>query len=175
MGYFKGLTSSSFKIMPDGRRLFFPWGVLGAGYAIASEQDYLRLQRQLKGYMIVSLVLIIIAPYLVEGYVGTAVIAGFLVAFYGLWMWNLLPRLTDSGEGLSLRESMNTQARAFGPTMLLFLEISALAFVGCGILMVVVDPGQWLAALGVISFFGLCAAMFTRMLMLRQRSAGDRR
>jgi hypothetical protein len=175
MGYFNGLTSSSFKIMPDGRRLFFPWGILGSGYAIASEQDYLRLHRQLKGYMIVSLVLIIISPNLFEGYVGTGVIAGLLMAFYGVWMWHLLPRLTNSGERLSLRETMTTQTQALGPTVLWLLEISTLAFVGCGILMVVVDPSQWLAALGVITFFGLCAAVFTRMLMIRRRSAGDGR
>jgi hypothetical protein len=29
MGSFEGLTSSSFKIARDGRRLFFTWGVLG--------------------------------------------------------------------------------------------------------------------------------------------------
>ncbi len=34
MGYFDGLTSGSFKTAEDGRRLFFPWGVLGSGYAL---------------------------------------------------------------------------------------------------------------------------------------------
>ena len=173
MGYFKGLTSSSFKVMPDGRRVFFPWGVLGSGYAVASEQDYLRLQRQIKGYLIVSLVLIIIAPNLFKGYVGTVMITGLLLAFYGVWMWHLLPRLTNSGERLTLRESMTTQKQALGPTMLWLLELGSVAFVGCGILMIVVDPGQWLPALGVVTFFGLCTAVFTWQLMLRRPSASD--
>ena len=43
MGYFDALTSSYFKTTPDGRKLFFPWGVLGRGYTIDSEQDYERL------------------------------------------------------------------------------------------------------------------------------------
>jgi hypothetical protein len=30
MGYFDGLASGSFKTSQDGRRLFFPWGVLGS-------------------------------------------------------------------------------------------------------------------------------------------------
>jgi hypothetical protein len=175
MGYFNGLTSGSFKIAPDGRRLFFPWGVLGSGYAIASEQDYQRLRRQVKVYMIVTLVLVIIAPNLYEGYVGTAVIAGLLVTFYLVWMWRLLPRLTNSGERLSLQESMTTQARAHGPTVLWLLEIVAFAFVGCGILMFVVDPNHWLGALAVTMFFGLCAAKITRMLMLQRRSGNDGR
>ena len=58
MGYFDGLTSGSFKTAQDGRRLFFPWGVLGSGYAIASEQDYQRLRRQVKAYMVAMLVLV---------------------------------------------------------------------------------------------------------------------
>ena len=45
MGYFDALTSGYFKTAPDGRKLFFPWGVLGRGYAIDSEQDYERLRR----------------------------------------------------------------------------------------------------------------------------------
>ena len=68
MGYFDGLISGSFKTTQDGRRLFFPWGVLGSGYSIASERDYQRLRQQVKGYMIVSLVLII-ASGSFEGYV----------------------------------------------------------------------------------------------------------
>jgi hypothetical protein len=36
MGYFDALTSNAFKTAPDGRKLFFPWGVLGRGYVLAS-------------------------------------------------------------------------------------------------------------------------------------------
>lgn len=81
MGYFDGLTSGSFKTTQDGRRLFFPWGVLGSGYSIATEQDYQRLRQQVKGYMIVSLVLII-ATGSFEGYVVPVVVAALLVTLY---------------------------------------------------------------------------------------------
>jgi hypothetical protein len=59
MGYFDALTSGYFKTAPDGRKLFFPWGVLGRGYTINSEPDYERLRRQVKAYTVVSLVLIV--------------------------------------------------------------------------------------------------------------------
>jgi hypothetical protein len=39
------LTNSSFKTTKDGRRFFFPWGVLGRGYLIPNEQDFDRLRR----------------------------------------------------------------------------------------------------------------------------------
>jgi hypothetical protein len=47
--------------------LFFPWGVLGRGYTIDSEQDYERLRRQVKAYTIVSLVLIVGVQASTEG------------------------------------------------------------------------------------------------------------
>jgi hypothetical protein len=59
MGYFDALTSGYCKTAPDGRKLFFPRGVLGRAYAIDSQQDYERLRRQVKTYTIVSLVLIV--------------------------------------------------------------------------------------------------------------------
>ena len=171
MGYFDGLTSGSFKTTQDGRRLFFPWGVLGRGYSIVTEQDYLRLRRQVKGYMIVSLVLIIASqPF--GGYLVLVAVAAPLIAFYFAWMWYLLRRLANSGERLSLQESMTSQAHGHGLVVLWLLEIAALAFVGCGILMLVVDPRQWLIALTSIVFFGLGAAKIAFMLVLRRRTAG---
>ena len=90
MGYFDAMTKGCFKTAQDGRNLFFPWGVLGRGYTVASEQDYLRLQRQFKIYMIVSLVLVIGAGSL-ERYFASAVILSLLLGFYLVWMWYWLP------------------------------------------------------------------------------------
>ena len=98
MGYFDALTSRCFKTAQDGRKLFFPWGVWGRGYAVASEQDYERLRRQVKAYMVASLVPIIGAAAL-QAYVGALVIGVLLVAFYLVWMRFLLPGLLPSDEG----------------------------------------------------------------------------
>ena len=111
MGYFDALTSGYFKTAPDGRKLFFPWGVLGRGYAIDSEQDYERLRRQVKAYTIVSLVLIVAVTAL-QAYVGAVVIGALLIAFYLGWMRYLLRGLYPSDERLSLQDSMTSQARA---------------------------------------------------------------
>jgi hypothetical protein len=174
MGYFDGLTSGSFKTTQDGRRLFFPWGVLGRGYSLASEQDYRRLRQQVKGYMIVSLVLII-ASGSFEGYVVSVGVVALLMTLYLAWMWYLLPRLKVSGERMSLQESMTAQAHAHDVVVLWLLEIVAFAFVGCGIFIFVVDSSHWLVALTSTIFFGLCAAKITRMLVLRRRTAGVER
>ena len=55
MGYFDALTSSAFKTADDGGKLFFPWGTLGRGYVLGSDEDYLRLRRQIKIFMIAAL------------------------------------------------------------------------------------------------------------------------
>jgi hypothetical protein len=170
MGYFDGLTSGSFKTTEDGRRLFFPWGVLGGGYAIASEQDYQRLRRQVKTYMVVTLVAVI-ASGMYEPYRAPLAAAALLVCFYLIWMWRVLPRMERSDEKLSLQESMTSQARAHGPVVLWVLEIACIVFVMSGIAMLVFDPGSRLTALFCTAFFGLCAAKIARLLVLRRRMA----
>jgi hypothetical protein len=165
MGYFDALTSSAFKTTEDGRRLFFPWGVLGRGYVL-TERQYEKLRGQVKIYMIVTLVLVIAVVVLKE-YLATAVVVAFLIGFYLIWMKFVLADLQPSEERLSLEESMTSQAITHNPVMLWFLTILSFAFVAAGVLILIVDPASWLIALGGIVFFGLCALMMTRMLMLR--------
>ena len=170
MGYFDALTSSYFKVAQDGRKLFFPWGVLGRGYVIASEQDYNRLRTQLKVYTIVALVLIIATAGL-QRYLGALAVGAALIGCYLIWLPFLLRGLQPSDERLSLNESLAAQARAHGTAGLWLLEAAALAFVIAGIVVLVLDPDNWFVALAGILFFGLCAAVFTRMLMLRHRGS----
>ena len=167
---FDGLTSGSFKATQDGRRFFFPWGVLGSGYTIATEQNYRRLRQQVKAYMVVTLVLVI-ASGIYEPYRAPLAAAALLVAFYLAWMWRVLPHMERSDEKLSLQESMTTQARAHGPVVLWLLEIASIVFVISGIAIFVFDPGSRLTALFCTAFFGLCAAKIARLLMLRHRTS----
>jgi Ca2+/Na+ antiporter len=169
MGYLDALTSSYFKTAQDGRKLFFPWGIWGRGYAVDSQQHYERLQRKLKAYTLVSLVLIIAAAASQE-YVAALGVAALLIVFYVVWSRYLLRGLQPSDETLSLQESMRSQARAHSAVALWLLEIGALAFVGCGILILVIDPGNWLIAVGAIVFFGVCAGIFMGMLVLRRHA-----
>ena len=173
MGYFDGLTSGSFKTAEDGRRLFFPWGVLGSGYAIASEQGYQRLRQQVKAYMVVTLVLVI-ASGMYEPYRAPLAAAALLVCFYLVWMWRVLPRLQRSDEKLSLQESMTSQAEAHGAVVLWVLEIASIVFVIAGIAMLIFDPGSRLTALFCTAFFGLCAAKIARLIVLRHRMEATR-
>ena len=170
MGYFDGLASGSFKTTEDGRKFFFPWGVLGGGYTIATEQDYQRLRRQVKTYLVVVLAAVILSG-MYDPYRAPLATAAVLVCFYCAWMWRALPRMERSGEELSLKESMTTQARAHGPLVLWTLEIASIIFVMSGIGTLVFDPGSRLMGLFCTAFFGLCAAKIGRLLVLRRRMA----
>ena len=169
MGYFDALTSGAFKTAKDGRRLFFPWGVLGRGYVLASEQDYERLHRQIKIFMIVALVLIV-GTMTAQLYVGAAITV-LLMAGYVVWTMYVLRGLQPSDEGLSLEESMTSQALTHNAGFLWAAAIGSFLFVAVGILMLIFAPDQWLIALASIIFFGLCAASIARMLVLRYRRA----
>ena len=79
-------------------------------------------------------------------------------------------RLTSSSdERLSLQESMTSQARAYSAARLWRLEIAALTFEGVGIAIIVFDPSNRVIAFSSIVFFGVCAALIARMLLLRRR------
>ncbi len=169
MGFFDALTRGTFKTGQDGRKLFFPWGVLGRGYIIDNEQDYQRLRWQIKAYMIVSLVLIIGVGSFVSNLVSVA-ITGLLIGFYLIWMLFLLGHLNRSNEKMSLRESTAFQAQAHSLVVLWLLEMSAISLVGVGIVLVVIDPDDRLVGLASLVFFGLCTAKITYMLAVRYRT-----
>ena len=169
-GYFNALTAGYFKTAADGRRFFFPWGAMGRGYAIPSEQRYESMHRQLKIYMIASLVLII-APIAAQFFITGFSIAAALIVFYLAWVPYLLRGLEPSEERMSVRENMVTQARTHNAGTLWALEIIAIVFVVTGIAMLIFDPKQWFVALFGIVFFGFCAIVIGRMIMLRRREA----
>lgn len=170
MGYFDAIASSSFKTLPDGRRLFFPWGVLGRGYAISSEAYYERLRRQVKTYTAVSLV-IIIGVMTVQQYLWGFAAAGLLMVAYAGWASFQLRALQPTGERLSYRESLSTQAHLHNKTVLWLMEGVSLVYVAGGLIILRAQPDMWMVAVAVIVFFGACAVAIARMLILRSRQA----
>ncbi len=47
-GYFDGSASALFKKTEDGRVIFYPWGVLGSGYEIPTDQRYREIRQFVK-------------------------------------------------------------------------------------------------------------------------------
>lgn len=168
MGYFDALTSSAFKTTPDGRKLFFPWGALGRGYEIGPEQDYETLRRRIKLWTIVGLALILVTSQLL-GFLASFIVTAAMLALYLGWMQFLLRSLRPSDERLTIWESMTTQARAQSPLLLWTCLIASIAFVVGSLFILIVTPDKWPVAIAGIVFFGVGAAVFGFMLVLRQQ------
>lgn len=167
-GYFNALTSGYFKTAADGGKLFFPWGIWGRGYVIPSDEQYERMHGMLKIYMIVSLVLIIgtiAAGYLL---VGVAIAAACML-FYAAWVPSLKRGFAPSEERMTMRGNMATQARIHHAGVLWAMEIMSILFVASGVGMLIFQPKQWFLAILPIVFFGYCAVIIGRMIMLRRR------
>ncbi|MBB4359371.1 hypothetical protein GGD65_000369 [Bradyrhizobium sp. CIR18] len=178
-GYFEKWSSGGFKTTEDGRRLFFPWGPNRRGYSIASEEDYQRLREQMKAYQIAAMIttfFAILVLYYVAGYVlWTLIVAGLICSLinltsYRVWMWRLLPRLQATEEQLSRQESMTSLARAYGEEALWRLQFGSIAMAGLSALLLFGEPASKILALVGIAFFGFCAIVFRRMVMLEQQS-----
>jgi hypothetical protein len=167
--YFDGIVSANFKTTPDGQRLFFPWGIWGRGYVIASEDDYKRLHGQLKIFMIVALV-VIIGTIAVGWYLAGIALAVALTAMQVLWGYVLTRSMQPSEERLTYRENEANVARTFGPGILKALLVVSLVFVALGLLMLIVMPRDWYFGLITIVFFGFCAVQFVRMLRARRQA-----
>jgi hypothetical protein len=172
-GYFNALTSTYFKVTDDGRKLFFPWGAAGRGYAIPSDEQYRRLHRQIKIFQVVSLVAILAAA-VAQQFLGAFVIATLSLAFHVVWVRRLVRGLPASAERLTQQESMITMARTHGAFGLWLVLIIALVFVAAGIVILIFEPHKWLVTLAGTAFFGACAALAVRMIVLRRRAVAGR-
>ena len=155
--YFDALLRNSFNTAPDGRRLFFPWGVMGRAYVIGSEFDYARLRRQIKIGLIVMLGLVIISELALPRYfLGFMVVA--LIPLNVDWMQYLLRGLASPAERLSPQESLTLRVRMWSPESRRWRTIGSIAFVALGVILLAVDPASnWPLATVTIIFFGFCA------------------
>lgn len=168
MGYFKTTA--------DGRQLYFPWGYWGKGYLIASEADNARVRGWRKIFVLVACVLIVAALIFQNrnSFTPYSIAIGYIAA-YAVWTRFAVAGLAPTQEKMSAREIMATHPRLYSPLLLWPLEIAALIFVLGGLAVLIMDPSDWPTALGAIVFFGLCAASFAYMLVVRaslRRSGG---
>jgi hypothetical protein len=173
VGYFDGLTSGSFKTTASGQRLFFPWGSLGRGYRIESEERFQQLRRQVKTYLMVSLPLTvaIVVSRDALGLAAVAALVAVLIVGYAIWAVAQCRQLATSEERLTYGESVANQARAHNTVMLWALEIASLLFVALGVVIVVAAPEQRILGVVTIAFFGFAAAMGLRMIRIKRSAA----
>lgn len=161
MSYFDGLTDGIFKTDTQGRKVFYPWGVLGKGYVTRDEAHYESLRSKIKYTYIIMLPAIIIG----QSVFGWKVTMAFAVV-YTLWYIVMLKLwvagLEVSGEKLTISESRKNSAKSHSRGALIFFVIVSVFFVLLGLLVALAGK-VWLGLL-TSGFFGLCGLMIFQML-----------
>jgi hypothetical protein len=166
------LTTSVMKTGADGRKIFYPWGIYRSGYVFPTNDAYERLNDLLKIYIVISLAFIL-PPAATGSYFAVTAMILLSVAFYSIWMRFELPRLEPTQEKLTFRLSFTNFARLL-PGWLIWLElIGCLVFVACGMLVLIIQPGQWMMTLAGIVFFGAGVVLSAVTLVLRRRRAPE--
>jgi hypothetical protein len=157
MGFFDELNSSPITTMPDGQRMFFPYGNWGRGYIIPTQQDYDRLQRLIGIYTVVALALGLGAAAVSEFWL--LVVGAGLMGFYLLWVRIVLDGMIRTEETITFSEVMAPHARMHDAvtqsTMLVIC--SFLVVIGIGLL--AYDLRLAIVALPTILLFGAGAAL----------------
>ena len=172
MSYFDGHTSSCFRQSADGRHIFYPWGALGRGYFISSDQELKQLKRGVKTYFVLGFGLIILVfPFLIiQGYpTEYALYVAPVILPYILWIVVRCRQMQRADVRLTIREGLENSAQARSWVVLLLLEIVSILFVLGGAHLLITKPDEWLVGLAVIAGFGTCTAIYTFMLNSKWR------
>lgn len=168
MGYFDALCSGDFKTTEDGQKIFYPWGIIGPGYIIPSELNFNRLRLGIKIYWALAL------PFAVTAYAWRNFplypITILLILFitYHLWAWIHCRGTRKSEVKYTLKEARDNQTRSLSVRYLWFVLALMLPFAAICIIMLIVDPGQWLIAVPGIVFFGGLITITVKMLIAKR-------
>lgn len=166
-GFFVAWSEGLFKVDAQGRQLFFPWGVLGRGYVVPSGPERERLvnaqDRLSKLSLIATIVLLtLVRPPLLALLVLPPFYLGYLV-----WVRRTTRGWPPAGERLSMSEALSAQSRALSRPLLWTLLLGSLLVVADAARFLAIRPEEWLPSTTAILVFGLCSAMFARMIWLR--------
>jgi len=170
MGYFDALANGVFKRTSSGKMAFYPWGKLGRGYEIQTDEQYKKIRGYIVRYYMIVLPIAVGAAVFLNWL--AFVVLPFAIIPYILWLrrWTRILPVTE--ERMTFKESYEAQAVAHSPVMLWLLLAISLAFVLAGAA-IVVSGGDILIGIVCVLFFGCCAAVFVFMISARRRLKRD--
>jgi hypothetical protein len=166
--YFKYFTDASFKKDDNGNTLFFPWGIYGKGRIITNELTERKVRGFINIYLIVNFLTIILTIGLL-GWIWLLLLVPVFTGWFYLAMKSLLNGCPYSEEKLFFRESLTKSAKMLNKFTLWLLLLGSFLFViaGIALLLTAKSPGDLLAGIGSIVFFGACATLYAYMLILK--------
>lgn len=161
MGYFEAIADSYFKKTTSGQNVFYPWGVLGSGYIIPTEERTSELRRSFKRAGIFSLLYVYLVLFMGKAF-GFPVGAGFFLLYtfvYYIVIQTITRNLVKANEKLTTVEFYSNQAKGLSYVNIVLLGLCCLGFVLAGIWVIVQGKGFWVG-LSSILFFGFGFLVF---------------
>ena len=166
MGYFDGIAAASFKQTASGKTAFYPWGKLGRGYETQDRQQYLKIERSVVRFHMITLptiiVSVVIAWWLAILIAAASCLAYAIIA--GRWTRNL----KQTTETLTLAESYGSRADRFGWSLLWSFLAVSLLFVFGGFL-ILRSGDDRLIGIATMALFGVGVVVFSYMMVLKRR------
>ncbi len=180
MSYFDDFVNVSYKKDALGRILFFPWGILGKGYIVESEQTHQKLKNSFKKmYLImipIVITMVIIQP-IIAIYLGLYTVFFFLMLFASccVWIYFSVKKITDplpvSSEKLKISESFSSSAKPHSIVTLILLELFSIGFIGIGIYNFIWCHNQFIGFVTIV-FFLFCSISIAYWIIKKLRPTG---
>ena len=167
MGYFDGLTDSSFKTDSEGRIIFYPRGILGKGYIIPTERKKNDLRNLLKKYYMVSLP-VIIGSGLAVGWLFSLILIPILILCFLLVVKKYTKDLEITENKLKLKESFQNSANSHNIGTLWFMFTCSLLFLVASIFILLSKPEGLFVGILVFLFFSVSAIVILQMIIARK-------
>jgi hypothetical protein len=164
------VLASVFQKTPDGRCVYFPWGMLGSGYIIEPAIDFNRLRGRVSLFTLIGTILPI-AIYTFEGLFPSLIALIILMMFYWIWMrYELHGRQKWQGSFDPFPGSIRTQIGTYSPLFLWVGIIGSILLVAEGFWIVMRSPINFSGGLAVIILFSLSAISMASLLVARRRT-----
>ena len=168
MGYFDGLASGIIKKDKSDNAVYYPWGVLGKGYVLPSEERETEIKNMVILFYQIFLGVFFVHLFLLKNILILILLTLGLVAWFLYKSKQLTKNCPISDEKLTLKEGYANSAKAHNKTVLWILFVVAVIATLGGI--AVLFSGKMLiAGLFMTILFGACSAAIYYMIQVKNK------
>ena len=138
MGFFDALSSGYFKTGADGHHLFFPYGAVGRGYVLRSQDEYERLRGKVNKWTMATPGcggLTVPVPWIVL--VLSVLVTLPFMLLYAAWARSVTRDLERTAERMTWSESRAAYTHKHIVWLWLLQNLAALGIAGCVIYLLI--------------------------------------
>lgn len=163
MSFFGAIADSYFKKSSEGKIIFYPWGVIGSGYIIPTEERTAQLKKSFKRLCVFSLLFVYLVLFLGKAF-GWPVGLGFMLLYtfgYYIGVQAVTRNLVKTDEKLTVGEFYSNQSKGLSYINIGLLGLGCLGFVLAGIWGIIQGKGFWVGLASILFFgFGFLKFLF---------------